>query len=157
VIATVIIVAITIAIAVAVIGWLTGLWNGITGSAGALKIYSDSYINATASPPVLYLHLKNTGSGKVTIYKIAVGGFSGYVTGFSPSTTLSSAGQVYISSATPSNGCFVSDGKIIVKANSECTLYIALNSNWNFAPSGTYSVVFYTYEAGPVKANVIVH
>ena len=67
VIATVIILAVTIAIAVAVIGWITGLFGATTSGTEQLQIYPDSYINGTAK--TLHLHIVNKGSD-ITIYKI---------------------------------------------------------------------------------------
>ena len=67
VIATVIILAVTIAIAVAVIGWITGLFGAATGGTEQLQIYPDSFINATSKQ--LLLHVQNKG-GDVTIYKV---------------------------------------------------------------------------------------
>ena len=67
VIATVIILAVTIAIAVAVIGWITGLFGATTAGTEQLQIYPDSYINATNN--TLHLHIVNKGND-ITIYKI---------------------------------------------------------------------------------------
>ena len=67
VIATVIILAVTVAIAVAVIGWITGLFGATTSGTEQLQIYPDS--NISASGKKLYLHILNKGND-LTIYKV---------------------------------------------------------------------------------------
>ena len=71
VIATIIILAVTIAVAVAVIGWITGLFGASVGGTEQLQIMPDSYINATND--TLLLHITNKG-GDVTIDKIEIVG-----------------------------------------------------------------------------------
>jgi len=72
IIAVVILIAITLVIAIGVIGWIMGWW-GTLGAVESLQIYPDSYINVT-DPPKLYLHLKNTGTATAVIYKIEIVG-----------------------------------------------------------------------------------
>jgi len=79
VIATVIILAVTVAIAVAVIGWITGLFSSATGGTEELQIMPDSYINASGTQAVLILHVVNKGSD-VTIYKIEAAGIGATAT-----------------------------------------------------------------------------
>jgi len=74
VIATVIILAVTVAIAVAVIGWITGLWGSLTGGTEQLQIYPDTYIQVNNGSCTLYLHVGNTGSADAVIYKVEIGG-----------------------------------------------------------------------------------
>lgn len=76
VIATVIILAVTVAIAVAVIGWITGLWGSLTGGTEQLQIYPDSYINATGNFAII--HVRNTGSADATITKIEIEGIGSF-------------------------------------------------------------------------------
>jgi flagellin-like protein len=72
IIAVVILVAVTLVIAIGVIGWIMGWW-GTFGATESLQFYPDS--NITISPsPKLYLHLKNTGSASAVIYKIEISG-----------------------------------------------------------------------------------
>ena len=70
VIATVIIVAVAIAISIAVAGWIMGLWGGF-GQTESLKIFPDSYANATSD--TFYIHVQNTGGGTAQIYMISIG------------------------------------------------------------------------------------
>jgi flagellin-like protein len=77
IIAVVILVAITLVIAIGVIGWIMGWW-GTFGATESLQFYPDSYIQCTAQQTsqqcTLYLHLKNTGSASAVIYKIEISG-----------------------------------------------------------------------------------
>lgn len=72
IIAVVILVAVTLVIAIGVIGWIMGWW-GSMGATESLRIYADSYIQA-GNQPVLYLHVKNEGSASAVIYKVEVVG-----------------------------------------------------------------------------------
>ncbi len=82
IIAVVILVAVTLVIAIGVIGWIMGWW-GTFGATESLQFYPDSYVSGTT----LYLHLKNTGSAAAVIYKIEISGL-GTVTSVSvPGTT----------------------------------------------------------------------
>ena len=71
ILATVIIIAVTLVIAIGVIGWIMGIW-GTFGSTESLQIYPDSYINVTNSTVVL--HIKNTGTATSKITEIEVVG-----------------------------------------------------------------------------------
>ena len=71
VLATVIIIAVTLVIAVGVIGWIMGIW-GSQGSTEALKIYPDTFID-TANK-TLVLHVRNDGTASAVIYKIDIVG-----------------------------------------------------------------------------------
>ena len=88
IIAVVILVAITLVIAIGVIGWIMGWW-GTFGATESLQFYPDSYISVTDNK--LYLHLKNTGSAAAVIYKIEISGVETLTTttqfsGTSPTT-----------------------------------------------------------------------
>ncbi|MCS7106649.1 MAG: type IV pilin [Acidilobaceae archaeon] len=77
VIATVILIAITIVIGAAVGGWLLGLWGGF-GDVEAIRIYPDAKLqisgNATTLNLTLKLTLKNEGTRDARIRKIIVEG-----------------------------------------------------------------------------------
>jgi len=73
IIAVVILIAVTLVIAIGVIGWIMGWW-GTLGATENLQFYPDSYINVTDTPSKLYLHVKNTGSAAAVIYKIEISG-----------------------------------------------------------------------------------
>jgi hypothetical protein len=70
IIAVVILVAVTLVIAIGVIGWLMGWW-GTMGAVESLQIYPDSYIDSSGK---LVLHIKNTGTATAVIYKFEIVG-----------------------------------------------------------------------------------
>ena len=78
-IATIIIVAIALAITIAAVGWIMGLWGTVAGGIEYLQIFPDSYINSTGKSIVL--HVVNKGSAAAVIYKVEVMGL-GTVTEF---------------------------------------------------------------------------
>ncbi len=86
VLATVIIIAVTLVIAIGVIGWIMGIWRGF-GTTESLQPYPDSYITGTT----LYLHLKNTGTATAVIYKVEIVGLD--TISSSPSITSLTPGQ----------------------------------------------------------------
>lgn len=69
IIAVVILVAVTLVIAIGVIGWIMGWW-GTFGATESIRVYPDSYIIGNT----LHLHIKNEGSAAAVIYKIEVSG-----------------------------------------------------------------------------------
>jgi flagellin-like protein len=71
IIAVVILVAVTLVIAIGVIGWIMGWW-GAFGATETLQNFPDSYIQVQGN--TLYLHVKNTGSAAAVIYKVEVPG-----------------------------------------------------------------------------------
>jgi flagellin-like protein len=85
IIAVVILVAVTLVIAIGVIGWIMGWW-GTMGAVESLQIYPDSYINTS----YLVLHIKNTGSATAVIYKVEIVGLGTVTLGTDTSLT---AGQ----------------------------------------------------------------
>ena len=72
IIAVVILVAVTLVIAIGVIGWIMGWW-GTMGAVESLQIYPDSYIKV-GNPNELHLHIKNTGTATAVIYKVEIVG-----------------------------------------------------------------------------------
>jgi flagellin-like protein len=79
IIAVVILVAVTLVIAIGVIGWIMGWW-GTFGATEALQFYADSQIIKTDNTWLLQLHLKNTGSASAVIYKIEISGIKEPIT-----------------------------------------------------------------------------
>ena len=93
IIAVVILVAITLVIAIGVIGWIMGWW-GTFGATENLQFYPDSAIEYKEGKWVLSLHLKNTGSAAAVIYKIEISGVetltdTAQFSGTSPTTVTS--------------------------------------------------------------------
>ena len=77
IIAVVILVAVTLVIAIGVIGWIMGWW-GTMGATESLQIFPDSYIEIgkPSGNNTLHLHVKNTGTATAVIYKVEVVGVS---------------------------------------------------------------------------------
>jgi len=75
ILATVILIAVTLVIAIGVIGWIMGIW-GTFGATETIQVFADSYINASASGKELRLHIKNAGTASAVIYKIEVLGLT---------------------------------------------------------------------------------
>jgi hypothetical protein len=70
IIAVVILVAITLVIAIGVIGWLMGWWGG-AGQVETLVIHPDSKLYADGT---IVLHVENKGTAAAVIYKVEVVG-----------------------------------------------------------------------------------
>jgi flagellin-like protein len=71
ILATVILIAVTLVIAIGVIGWIMGIW-GTFGATETIQVFPDSSISS--SNKLLTLHIKNTGTASAVIYKIEVVG-----------------------------------------------------------------------------------
>jgi len=84
IIAVVILVAVTLVIAIGVIGWIMG-WRGTIGATEQLQIYGDSKLYAEGS---VELHIANKGSASAVIYKVEVGGKQAELTTCSGATGL---------------------------------------------------------------------
>ena len=70
IIAVVILVAITLVIAIGVIGWLMGWWGGM-GQVESLVIHPDSKLYDDGR---VVLHVENKGSAAAVIYKVEIVG-----------------------------------------------------------------------------------
>jgi len=121
IIAVVILVAVTLVIAIGVIGWIMGWW-GTFGATESLQFYPDSYIQCTAQQCSLYLHLKNAGSASAVIYKIEISGVA----------TITATGQF--------SGSTVRSGT--VGPGTEDTLTIPLSDS--YTSGANYLVKIYT-------------
>ncbi len=84
VLATVIIIAVTLVIAIGVIGWIMGIW-GSFGTTESLQVFPDSNIDTGSN--TLTLHVKNTGTASAVIYKVEIVGVE-TVTSFGTVTTV---------------------------------------------------------------------
>jgi len=70
ILATVILIAVTLVIAIGVIGWIMGIW-GTFGSTETIQIYPDSKLKTDGA---ITLHVKNTGTAAAVIYKVEIVG-----------------------------------------------------------------------------------
>ena len=133
-----ILVAVTLVIAIGVIGWIMGWW-GTFGATESLQFYPDSYIECKAQEGgqtqcTLNLHLKNAGSASAVIYKIEI---SGVETRSGPSGTTSLAGAfTYGTISTPFSG------DVPISPGVEGTLEITLGQT--YTPGANYLVKIYT-------------
>ena len=73
IIATVILIAVTLAIGIAVAAWLMGVWGGL-GGGEQLRIYPESELNVGNKTTTLTLIVKNVGSSDIVVRSITVGG-----------------------------------------------------------------------------------
>ncbi|MEM1919573.1 MAG: archaellin/type IV pilin N-terminal domain-containing protein [Ignisphaera sp.] len=138
IIAVVILVAITLVIAIGVIGWIMGWW-GTFGATESIKIYPDSYIDSTPNRTQLVLHLKNEGSATAVIYKIEVTGLGSAI----PRTT---------TGVTPEKGIIVTNNEVTISPGAEGTIVIDLEGS---AIAGTrYHVTLYTRAGNVISATV---
>jgi len=133
ILATVILIAVTLVIAIGVIGWIMGIW-GSFGATETLQVYPDSFINSANK--ILILHVKNTGSATAVIYRIEIVGLHTVTSdfGFSTGTTTTSTGSEV--SLPPGQ-----EGYIVVTAG-------------NPIPGTTYQVKIYTRAGNVFTANV---
>jgi hypothetical protein len=70
IIAVVILVAVTLVIAIGVIGWFMGWWGGV-GQVETLVLHPDSKLYADGT---IVLHVENKGTAAAVIYKVEVVG-----------------------------------------------------------------------------------
>uniref|UniRef100_A0A7C1I812 Type IV pilin n=1 Tax=Fervidicoccus fontis TaxID=683846 RepID=A0A7C1I812_9CREN len=117
ILATVILIAVTLVIAVGVIGWVMGIW-GSMGKTETLKIISGNitvYTTGTQKAE-LYLDVINQGTVDATIHKVVVGSKE-----FSP------------------------QDPITIKANGTIhTIKVDLDQSSNYSPGVSYSVTVVT-------------
>ena len=96
IIAVVILIAVTLVIAIGVIGWIMGWW-GTLGATENLQFYPDSYIKIGAEQNTLILHVKNSGSASAVIYKVEITGVTTVATEGTDVTTLTPGQETQIS------------------------------------------------------------
>jgi len=70
ILATVILIAVTLVIAIGVIGWIMGIW-GTFGTTETIQIYPDSKLYTNGN---ITLYVKNTGTATAVIYKVEIVG-----------------------------------------------------------------------------------
>jgi flagellin-like protein len=130
ILATVILIAVTLVIAIGVIGWIMGIWGGF-GATETIQVFPDSSISGST----LTLHIKNTGTASAVIYKIEVVGLTTLtetVTADSSTVTLSSPG-------------------LTVSPGSEATITASVS---NAVAGATYQVKIYTKAGNVYSATV---
>jgi len=126
IIAAVIVIAITLVLAVAVIGWIMNWWGVLTSGQEMLQTMPDSTIGADGS---MTLHMKNTGGAMAVIYKVEVYGTDCTATKDINPKVLKPGDDIYIS----------------VKPDKKC----------NLVPGTRYTIRIYT-ESGAVYPATLV-
>jgi len=124
ILATVILIAVTLVIAIGVIGWIMGIW-GTFGTTETIQIYPDSKLKSNGT---IYLHVKNTGTATAIIYKIEIVG----------------VGSATISSGT---GIICTDGECTVAPGGEGTITASFTGT--ITAGASYQIKVYT-KAGNV-------
>ncbi len=132
VIATVIIVAVAIAISIAVAGWIMGLWSGF-GQTESLKIFPDSYANATSDK--FYIVVQNTGGSTAQVYKIDIAGNT--FTTFDVDTDLDGAAEL------------TNQNVVTIDSGTKLAIIVDASANIDVAGGVAYTVTIYT-ESGNV-------
>jgi len=94
ILATVILIAVTLVIAIGVIGWIMGIW-GTFGATETIQVFPDSSINS--SNKLLILHIKNTGTASAVIYKIEVVGLGTASISTVTGVTITASSEVIVS------------------------------------------------------------
>jgi len=123
IIAVVILVAVTLVIAIGVIGWIMGWW-GTFGATESLQFYPDSHIyNGN-----LYLHVKNTGSASAVIYKVEVSGIGTA----DPTSVTTVQGNINIAK------------EVTVAPGAEGTVVFGISSSGSPVAGANYLVKIYT-------------
>jgi flagellin-like protein len=126
IIAVVILVAVTLVIAIGVIGWIMGWW-GTMGATESLQLYPDSYAIQSDNNAVVVLHIKNTGSAPAVIYKFELLGV-GTPTSAMVSTTLAgtittSGAEVTINPGAEGYINFIISGTVTAGTNYQIKVY----------------------------------
>jgi len=138
IIATVILVAVTIALAVGVALWMSGLIGG-AGSREQIQLMPDSamYVDSNGNLVNLTLHIKNAGSidSKIVTIKVDTANAPG---GSVTAYTISSSSTTSITSSLP----------VIVKAGQDVWLNITNVPGITFSPSKAYKITVYTDAGG---------
>jgi len=139
IIAVVILIAITLVIAIGVIGWIMGWW-GTLGATEVLQVYPDSQLLLKNGGYYLALHIQNKGTGDAAITKIEIGGIT--ITSFTGTNTCP--------------GFVLTDvnNRLVIKPGPDTTIYINITSEVIFSPGVTLSVNIYTASGAKIPAVV---
>jgi len=150
IIATIIIVAVTLVIAIAVIGWIMGWWGALTGGQESLYIYADSKIIADTNNKNINmsLHIANRGGASASIYKIEVANCIIEGGDINPSLIKYKTMSGSINVDTTNN-------LIVLSPGFEGYVYIP-KGTCSLVPGTTYSVKIYTRAGNQYPANLVV-
>ncbi len=112
VIATIILIAVTVAVSVVVAAWMGALTIGFMGNAEQASITNTSFTSDT----IVVLTVQNTGSGKVTISGASVDGTPIAATGIvgDPSLVIAKGGSATVTITVPDANAFVSTAQYTI-------------------------------------------
>jgi len=136
IIATIIIVAVTLVIAIAVIGWIMGWWGTLTGGQEQLQLVREgSRIYNEGGQWKLTLHVVNRGGGTAVIYKIVVANCEAGKTEIGQATT-----------PTGTSGITVDTNQGVIKVDPGADGYftVPLGQGCTLTSGATYTVKVYT-------------
>ena len=139
IIAVVILVAVTLVIAIGVIGWLMGWW-GALGATEQLQIYGDTKLQVSSGGGgTVTLHVGNRGSASAVIYKIEIVNF-GETTQLTTSSgtttviTVTPGGEAYITATITST----SGGSLMAGANYIIKVYTKAGNTYQITVVAQY-------------------
>ncbi|MGD0643697.1 MAG: archaellin/type IV pilin N-terminal domain-containing protein [Candidatus Bathyarchaeia archaeon] len=136
VIASIILIAVTVAVSVVVAAWMGGMTIGLMGNTEQAQITSVSFFNSTgASGGVIEMNatVQNTGTNSVTIQSATIDGNTATlaITGTAGSTVVTKAGTEYFT-ITPIGGAFTDGAQYslqLITAKGHTLVYTATYSN----------------------------
>jgi hypothetical protein len=123
----VILVAVTLVIAIGVVGWIMGWWGAI-GATEQLQIYGDSKLKVTNNSVTVELHVGNKGSASAVIYKIEV----------------ASVAASTITATTTQTGITCSGSMCTVTPGADGTIVASFGTSLTVVPGTSYVVKVYT-------------
>ncbi|ADM28480.1 conserved hypothetical protein [Ignisphaera aggregans DSM 17230] len=144
IIATIIIVAVTLVIAIAVIGWIMGWWGALTGGQEMLQVFADSRLRITSpdgNQAEAEIHVANKGGATATIYKVEIAGTDCKAeTGDFDTKDLSKD----------------TAGNIVVPPGKDGTFTASITcSSSSLTPGATYNVKIYTKGGSTLSINLV--
>ncbi len=151
VIATVILVAVTLAIAVAIIGWLFGLWGSLAGGTPQISVPSAyialSYSGGSLSKVNVTLYIKNSGAGSDKLLRAEVL-YKGTVYTCGPTLYYAIPGT------TPSSSSL---GSFVIPANTAYWVNITCNTlkTANIKPGDSAVLKLYFDKSGIMPINLV--
>jgi len=152
ILATVILIAVTLVIAIGVIGWIMGIWGSLGGPSESLVVTGGGTAVVREDTYVLRFNLTivNRGSAIATLSRIEVPGVGSVSTGATSGSDSSGVGCNYTSSKWVS----CSDVKIEPGKSALINVSISVPGTFTCVGGATYNVNVYT-QAGNVYTTVV--
>lgn len=141
VLASVIILALTLVVVIGVISWVTGLWGSL-GGVESLKVLPDSYMESRNGETLIALHILNTGSVPLVVVKVEVVGLG---------TVTRSFAMGYVAGTAPAYGTLT---QVTVDPGKDVYLYATIKTST--VPGAIYAVRIYTASGNVYIAQLMV-